>query len=58
MRTLLRPDDVTVKLNDKREFSAKISSDIRIDVAIIKIETNNLPAVAIRPSKLDVGEWL
>ena len=53
-------DDVTVKLNDKREFSAKvIGSDIRTDVAIIKIETNNLPAVAIGdPSKLEVGEWV
>lgn len=53
-------EDVTVKLNDKREFKAKvIGSDKRTDVAIIKIEASGLPAVRIGdPEKLRVGEWV
>ncbi len=53
-------DEVIVKLSDKREFKAKIIGfDKRTDVALIKIETTNLPAVTIGdPSKLKVGEWV
>ena len=53
-------DDVTVKLNDKREFKAKvIGADKRTDVAVIKIEATGLPAVTIgNPEKLRVGEWV
>ena len=53
-------DDVTVKLNDKREFKAKvIGADKRTDVAVIKIEASGLPAVKIGdPEKLRVGEWV
>ena len=53
-------DDVTVKLNDKREFKAKvIGADKRTDVAVIKIEATGLPAVKIGdPEKLRVGEWV
>jgi serine protease Do len=53
-------DDVTVKLNDKREFKAKvIGADKRTDVAVIKIEAAGLPAVKIGdPEKLRVGEWV
>jgi serine protease Do len=53
-------DDVTVKLNDKREFKAKvIGADKRTDVALIKIEATGLPAVRIGdPEKLRVGEWV
>lgn len=53
-------DEVLVKLSDKREFKAKlIGADKRTDVALIKIEANNLPAVKIGdPSKLKVGEWV
>ena len=53
-------DDVTVKLNDKREFKAKvIGADKRTDVALIKIEASGLPAVRIGdPEKLRVGEWV
>ena len=41
-------EDITVKLNDKREFKAKvIGSDRRTDVAVIKIEASGLPAVKI-----------
>ena len=53
-------DDVIVTLTDKREFKAKIvGSDKRTDVAVVKIDAKNLPAVKIGDvSKLRVGEWV
>ncbi len=53
-------DEVTVKLNDKREFRAKvIGSDDRTDVALLKIHAEHLPRVAIGdPNRLKVGEWV
>lgn len=53
-------DEVIVKLSDKREFKAKIiGADKRTDVALIKINANNLPKVKIgNPDKLKVGEWV
>jgi len=52
--------EVTVKLTDKREFKAKVlGSDKRTDVAVIKVEANNLPTVKTGdPSQLRVGEWV
>jgi serine protease Do len=51
-------DEVTVKLTDKRKFTAKvIGYDTRTDIAVIKISANNLPKVTIGdPDKLRVGE--
>lgn len=53
-------DEVLVKLNDKREFKAKIvGADKRTDVALIKIEATNLPKAVIGdPALLKVGEWV
>lgn len=53
-------DEVVVKLNDKREFRAKVvGSDERTDVALIKINADNLPRVTIGdPNRLKVGEWV
>ena len=53
-------DEITVKLTDKREFKAKvIGADKRTDIALIKIEASNLPAVRVGdPSRLKVGEWV
>ena len=53
-------DEITVKLNDKREFKAKvIGSDRRTDIALLKIEATGLPAVKFGdPNKLKVGEWV
>ncbi len=53
-------DEVTVKLNDKREFKAKvIGADRRTDVALIKIDASGLQAVRFGdPSRLKVGEWV
>ncbi len=53
-------DEITVKLNDKREFKAKvIGTDRRTDVGLIKIDAANLPTVRFGdPNKLKVGEWV
>jgi serine protease Do len=53
-------DQVTVRLSDRREFSAKvIGSDERTDVALIKIDAEALPTVRIgNPEKLRPGEWV
>ncbi|MCC7080179.1 MAG: DegQ family serine endoprotease [Burkholderiales bacterium] len=53
-------DEITVKLNDKREFKAKvIGSDRKTDIALLKIDATGLPAVQIGdPSKVKVGEWV
>ena len=53
-------DEITVTLNDKREFKAKvIGSDKRTDVALIKIEATGLSKVAFGDaSKVRVGDWV
>jgi serine protease Do len=53
-------DKITVRLTDKREFSAKvIGTDSRTDVALLKIKAKGLPTVKVGdPSKLKVGEWV
>jgi len=52
--------DVTVRLTDRREFTAKVvGSDKRTDVAVIKIDAKGLPTVRFGdPSKLRPGEWV
>ena len=53
-------DEIIVKFSDRRELVAKlIGTDERTDVAVIKVEANDLPAVTIGdPNKLQVGEWV
>jgi serine protease Do len=53
-------DEIVVKLSDRRELLAKvIGSDARTDVALLKVEAKDLPAVTIGdPNKLQVGEWV
>jgi serine protease Do len=53
-------DKITVRLTDKREFSARvIGVDRRTDVALLKIDAANLPKVTVGdPGKLKVGEWV
>ncbi len=53
-------EKITVRLTDKREFSAKvIGADKRTDVALLKIEAANLPKITLGdPDKLKVGEWV
>ncbi|MCC7327998.1 MAG: Do family serine endopeptidase [Burkholderiales bacterium] len=53
-------DEVTVKLTDRREFTAKvIGTDKRTDIALIKIDAKNLPALELsgRPG-VKRGEWV
>ena len=53
-------DEVTVRLNDQREFKAKVLGlDERTDIALIKIEVKGLPVVQLGNSDgLEVGEWV
>ncbi|HEY4801212.1 MAG TPA: Do family serine endopeptidase, partial [Paraburkholderia sp.] len=53
-------DSIYVTLTDKREFKAKlIGVDDRTDVAVVKIQAANLPAVTMGDSnKVRVGEWV
>jgi S1-C subfamily serine protease len=52
-------DTVTVKLKDGREFVGKVLGiDTITDVAVVKIEANNLPVVNLGKSEeLQPGEW-
>src|SRR5213080_1968255 len=52
-------DKVTVKLYDKREFTAKVvGTDPNTDVAVIKIDTRGLPTAQFGNSdSTRVGEW-
>ena len=53
-------DTVTVSLGDRREYKAEIiGSDERSDVALLKIDAENLPILKVGKSKsLKVGEWV
>jgi serine protease Do len=53
-------DKVTVKLLDGREFTAKtVGADPHSDVAVIKIEADNLPVLEMGDSDaIEVGEWV
>src|SRR5439155_7901577 len=52
-------DKVTVRLYDKREFTAKVvGTDPNTDVAVIKIDARSLPTVGFGNSdSTRVGEW-
>ncbi|MBR5062342.1 MAG: Do family serine endopeptidase [Prevotella sp.] len=53
-------DELTVTLNDNREFSARIiGTDKTTDLALIKIDGKSLPAITITNSdNIKVGEWV
>lgn len=53
-------DELTVTLNDNREFSARIvGTDPNTDLALIKVNAKNLPTLPIGDSdNLKVGEWV
>jgi serine protease Do len=52
--------EVNVKLTDRREYTAKVVGiDERTDVAVLKIDAKDLPAVQLGdPSSLRPGEWV
>jgi serine protease Do len=53
-------DEIMVRLTDHRELVAEvIGSDPRSDIALLKIEADNLPVVKItREKSVKVGEWV
>ena len=53
-------EKITVKLSDDKELQAKvIGADPATDIAVIKVDVNNLPTVQLGDSdKLKVGEWV
>ena len=53
-------DEIIVRLQDRRELQATlVGSDERTDVALLKIEANELPIVKLGSSEaLKVGEWV
>lgn len=53
-------DELTVTLNDNKEYSARIiGTDKASDLALIKIDGKNLPAITIANSdNIKVGEWV
>ena len=53
-------DTIYVRLMDKRTVPAKvIGADAKTDIAVLKVEEKNLPAIRLGDSdKLQVGEWV
>ncbi len=53
-------DEIIVKLSDRRQLEAKIiGSDPRSDIALLKIDANELPVVLLGSAKeLKVGQWV
>jgi serine protease Do len=53
-------DEVIVKLNDRREYKAKVlGSDPATDVAVLKIDARDLPVVKLGdPERLGVGDYV
>ncbi|MFH1370708.1 MAG: Do family serine endopeptidase [Planctomycetota bacterium] len=53
-------DEVTVTLTDGRNFTAKIiGTDPDSDVAVVKIDSKNLPTLELADSdKIEVGQWV
>ncbi|HSH57635.1 MAG TPA: DegQ family serine endoprotease [Halomonas sp.] len=53
-------DEILVRLNDRRELPAElVGSDERTDVAVLKVDTDDLPTLRLGDSDgLRVGEWV
>ncbi|OOG27216.1 serine peptidase [Thioalkalivibrio denitrificans] len=53
-------DEILVRLSDRRTFSAEVvGSDPKSDVALLKIEAEDLPTLKLGNSEdLQVGEWV
>jgi serine protease Do len=53
-------DEIIVRLSDRREFKAElVGVDAMSDLALLKIEADNLPTLKMGDSKkLKVGEWV
>ena len=57
---VVNADEVTVKLTDKREFTAKVVGiDKPSDIAVLRINADGLPTVKFDPADdLKVGQWV
>ena len=55
-----KADVISVKLNDGREFKGRIiGTDPSTDLALVKIEGENLPTIPVGDSnQLKIGEWV
>ncbi len=55
-----KADQITVVLNDKRKFTAKlVGSDPSTDIALLKIDATELPYISFGNSdNIKVGEWV
>ncbi|QKG79572.1 Do family serine endopeptidase [Tenuifilum thalassicum] len=53
-------DEITVILNDKRKFAAKVvGTDPSTDIALLKIEADDLPFIPFGNSdNIHIGEWV
>ena len=53
-------EEILVRFSDRRELTAElIGSDPRSDLALLKVEAENLPTVRLGKSgELEVGEWV
>ena len=53
-------DEILVRFPDRRELNAEVvGTDRRSDLALLKVEADNLPTVRLgRSEDLDVGEWV
>lgn len=53
-------DEIKVRLTDDREFTGKVlGSDAKTDIAVVKIEAKDLPALKMGNSdSIKVGEWV
>ncbi|MBH5328739.1 DegQ family serine endoprotease [Eikenella sp. S3360] len=53
-------NNIKVVLNNRREYTARlVGSDTQTDIALLKIDAQNLPTVKIgNPKELRVGEWV
>ncbi len=55
-----KADEITVVLNDKRKFTAKlVGSDPNTDIALLKIDATDLPFISFGNSdNIRIGEWV
>jgi len=53
-------EKITVQLTDRREYEAElVGSDERSDIALLKIDANELPVVTLGDSStIDIGQWV
>ncbi len=53
-------DEILVRLNDRRELEAElVGADEKTDVAVLKVEANNLPTLELgKSTNLKVGQWV